>query len=125
MSLSVSLYGPETTEKCECVSCGNEHTRQRSEQLWWRNITHNLNRMAEAAGIYRHTWRPEEIPITSAGELVEPLKEGLKRLLETPEEFTRFNPGNGWGSYEALVDFLKDYISACETHPEATVEVSR
>lgn len=23
------------------------------------NITHNLNAMAEAAGIYKHLWRPE------------------------------------------------------------------
>jgi len=30
------------------------------------NITHNLGAMAEAAGIYKHLWRPEEIGITKA-----------------------------------------------------------
>ena len=27
------------------------------------NVTHNLNRMAEAAGFYKEVWRPEEIGI--------------------------------------------------------------
>lgn len=34
------------------------------------NITHNLNAMAEAAGIYRQIWRPEEIGIKTAVELI-------------------------------------------------------
>ena len=41
------------------------------------NITHNLNEMAEAVGIYTHLWRPEEIAYTKAGELVKPLRQGL------------------------------------------------
>src|SRR6266496_3980933 len=46
-------------------------------ELYWRNITHNLNTMADAAGIYKHLWRPEELGITKAGELIAPLAAGL------------------------------------------------
>jgi signal transduction histidine kinase len=31
--------------------------------LFVSNITHNLNIMADKAGIYQHLWRPEEIGI--------------------------------------------------------------
>jgi len=34
------------------------------------NITHNLNRMAQAAGIYEALWCPDEIGITKAAQLI-------------------------------------------------------
>lgn len=89
------------------------------------NITHNLNSMAEAAGIYKHLWRPEEIGITKAGQLVEPLRDGLALLLSDPERFKEFDPENRWGDYDGLVDFVRSYKAACEENPNATVCVSR
>jgi hypothetical protein len=47
------------------------------DEVYTANITHNLNRMAKEAGIYKHLWRPDEIGITLAGELIEPLQSGL------------------------------------------------
>ena len=89
------------------------------------NITHNLNKMADAAGIYKHLWRPEEIEITKAAQLIEPLREGLALLLSDPERFKEFDPENKWGDYDGLVDFVRSYLAACEENPNATVEVSR
>ena len=89
------------------------------------NITHNLGDMADAAGIYTHLWRPEELGITKAGQLIAPLKEGLERLLATPEQFKALNPANGWGSYDGLVEFVTEYLTACEAHPDSIVSVSR
>jgi len=89
------------------------------------NITHNLNKMAEKAGIYKHLWQPEELGITKASELVEPLKAGLKALKTDPEWYKTFEPENGWGSYEGLVGFVEQYIEACEANPGAMVEVGR
>lgn len=89
------------------------------------NITHNLNTMADAAGIYEHLWRPDEIEITKAKELIEPLREGLHKLKLEPEKYKAFNPENGWGSYEGLVKFVEDYLNACYQYPEATVTADR
>src|SRR5690242_20071192 len=50
-----------------------------------RNITHNLNAMAGEAGIYKHLWRPEELGITHARQLIEPLRAGLELLRSDPE----------------------------------------
>jgi len=89
------------------------------------NITHNLNKMAHAAGIYEALWRPEEIGITKASQLIEPLMKGLKLLQKNPERFKKHNPENGWGTYEGLVDFVRCYLQACVETPDADVEADR
>jgi len=89
------------------------------------NITHNLEKMAEEAGIYKHLWRPEELDIHKANELIEPLTEGLKVLKSNPAEFKRFNPENGWGNYEGLVEFVDRYLNACINFPDAEIRVWR
>jgi hypothetical protein len=89
------------------------------------NITHNLGEMAGAAGIYQHLWRPEEVGITTAAQLIEPLRAGLSVLESGPERFRQYNPSNGWGSYDGLVRFVREYLEACEENPEATVRAWR
>lgn len=96
-----------------------------SGELYWANITHNLNDMAEAAGIYNHLWRPDEIGITAARELIEPLAAGLQKLRGDPEYYRTFDAPNGWGRYENLVEFVEKYLAACREHPDATVRASR
>lgn len=93
--------------------------------LYSRNITHNLGKMADAAGIYHHLWRPDEIGVTKAHELVEPLTNGLSLLINDPDKFEAFNPENGWGCYDGLVAFVKDYLNACEEFPTANVRACR
>jgi hypothetical protein len=68
MSLDVYLYGPPETADCQCPHCDNRHTRERREEYFSANITHNLNRMAGEAGVYLACWRPGELlaPETSA-----------------------------------------------------------
>ena len=94
-------------------------------ELYHRNITHNLNTMADKAGIYNELWRPDEIGISVAKDLIEPLREGLHRLKSDPEYYQQFNPENGWGSYDTLIRFVSDYLDACYMYKDAKVEVSR
>jgi len=96
-----------------------------SNEVYAANITHNLNTMADKANLYKPLWRPEELDITKAHQLIEPLSAGLSLLKSNPAYFTRFNPSNGWGDYDGLVSFVEGYLKACEQYPEAEVEVSR
>lgn len=89
------------------------------------NITHNLNKMASEAGLYEPLWRPGEVGITKAEQLIEPLTIGLGKLKADPAKFMKLNPSNGWGSYEGLVRFVEAYLSACHDWPNANVRVSR
>jgi hypothetical protein len=98
---------------------------EESETVYSANITHNLGKMAGEAGIYLPLWRPDEIGVTKASQLIAPLREGLGLLCREPERFKALNPENGWGNYEGLVHFVANYLVACEEYPDAEVGVSR
>ena len=95
------------------------------DYVFTSNITHNLGAMAREAGLYEPLWRPEEIGITHASQLIDPLREGLTHLLAEPDRMQEFNPENGWGTYEGLIRFTAGYLAACEQWPDAVIEVSR
>ena len=97
----------------------------RPTNVFQYNITHNLGEMADKAGIYKHLWRPEELGITHAAELIEPLSAGLQRMKDNPDHFKKFEPENGWGSYYDFVPWIEKYIKACKENPDAEIEVSR
>jgi len=96
-----------------------------TNMVYTANITHNLSYMAKEAGIYECLWRPEDIGISIASELIEPLIMGLRKMKSDPEIFKVFNPSNGWGNYEGLVSFVEEYLNACKQFPEAEVSVWR
>lgn len=81
--------------------------------------------MAEEAGIYQACWRPEEIGITKASQLIEPLREGIEKMKSDPARFEKHNSPNGWGLYKHFLPWLERYLEACESHPDANVSVSR
>lgn len=93
--------------------------------LYDSNITHNLNTMAEEAGVYKHIWYPEELGIDYAVKLIEPLLKAQSDMTKDPDRFKKHNPENGWGNYETLLDFIKHYVQACIEHPKALVRVWR
>ncbi len=107
MSLDVSLHAPRMTEVFDA------------------NITHNLGEMAQAAGIYKHLWRPEEVGASKAHHLIEPLREGLERLKSDPPKYAAFNATNSWGTYDQFVPWVEKYLNACIENPDADISVSR
>jgi hypothetical protein len=98
---------------------------ENGQDLYWRNITHNLSKMAGTAGLYECLWRPEEIGITTAHQLIEPLSKGIAFLAMHYHICKMDNPPNGWGTWEGLYDFCCDYLKACVQNPLATVRVCR
>jgi len=75
--------------------------------------------------VYQARWRPEEIEITKAAQLIEPLGNRLAWLKENEVEARKHDAPNGWGRYESFVPWIERYLEACKAHPEATIEVSR
>jgi hypothetical protein len=95
------------------------------QYVYTANITHNLNRMAVAAGIYDACWRPENIKAEKAKDIIPLLEAGLTHLKKRPTHFEKFNASNGWGTYEQFVPWVERYLEACRKFPEAKIEVSR
>jgi hypothetical protein len=120
MSLDLRLTSTvSNTVECTCSCCGHTHTKEEFEVYFDYNITHNLNKMAEAAGIYNHLWHPQKIGICYARDLIEPLKSGLKKLKDNPAYYRKYEPENGYGKYENLVKCVELYLQACIDHPDA------
>lgn len=117
-------------EEYDCIYPGRVPCKVRGQAaetttLYHSNITHNLLDMAGAAGIYPVLWRPDEYGYVKAKQLIAPLRTGLETLRDNPEVYKKYNPKNGWGSYETLVSFVDKYLQACIKYPKATIRVSR
>lgn len=117
----------------------------RNSYIYTDNITHNLNTMADEAGLYEALWRPykllagynipendyeaeiefEDKNPVYAKDIINHLRIGLKNLVNNPEKYQKLNPENGWGSYEGLIEFTHNYLNACINNPDAQVTVSR
>jgi hypothetical protein len=80
--------------------------------------------MAASVGIYSCLWRPGEIGIVKANQLIEPIMAGLVLLKSVPEKYMAFDDPSGWGTYEQFVAWLEEYLDACKNYPNATVSVS-
>lgn len=121
MSLDFYLKNPEKTKKT-CYHCNSEYEEQ--EEIYSRNITHNLWAMASEAGIYEALWHPDRIWVTKANELIEILRKWLKELKENEPRFRKFDSPNGWWTYENFIPFVASVLNACENNPEALVFTS-
>ena len=95
------------------------------------NITHNLGKMASEVKLnndktlYDVLWRPDEHGFESAGDIVDYLYIGWRELVRSPEKYKTYNPENGWGSYEGLVEFVRKYHAACMENLKAQVQICR
>lgn len=123
MSLNFYLKDTSKEHPCICCECGHEHTNLYSKELFCANITHNLIDMAQAADIYKLLWLPDEIGVTHAKQIIEPLEKALKLLENKKERFVIYNPENGWGDYVGFFKFCTRVLAACKEFPEAQIEV--
>lgn len=98
---------------------------ERTDTVFHANITHNLNTMAQAAGLYELLWRPDELGLSKAKFLIEPMEVGLRSLKQCPDHFKKYNPKNGWGNYDQLLSFVEKYLAACKEWPDAEIIISR
>jgi hypothetical protein len=100
-------------------------TKTKPVEVFSANITHNLGAMAEAAGIYRHLWQPDELGISHASQLIKPLERGLAKMKAEPDEYRKHDAPNGWGKYDHFIPWIERYIEACKQDPDATINISR
>ena len=107
MSLTIYLHDPTSTYK--------------TGSLWDGNITSNLARMANEAGVYESLWNPNID--RQAKDLIPELEKSLKELKDNPTYYKKFNPSNGWGSYDGLVEFVTSFLEACHNYGLARIEI--
>ena len=140
MSLDVTLY------RNYHVSYDEGKTLEpKTENVYSANITHNLGKMADAAGLYEALWRPyqlkegynipeedhiaewqfEETNTVQAYEIIPIIEKGLKDMKDRPKHYEKFNSPNGWGMYHNFVPWIEKYLKALKEYPESFVECDR
>lgn len=140
MSLDVTLY------RTYLVSYDEGKTLEpQRESLYHANITHNLGKMADAAGLYEALWRPhrlkpgynipeddydaeyefEEANTVRAHEIIEIIEKGLEDMKTRPKYYEKFNSPNRWGLYKNFVPWIEKYLAALKEFPEAQVVCDR
>lgn len=96
-----------------------------TNEFWHENITHNLNEMASGCvswdgfSLYQLLWG-ESLPNFKKWTYISHLSECLNILKNDPKHFKKFNPENGWGTYEQLCKFVEDFIKALIDMPEGS-----
>ena len=90
-----------------------------TNEIFDGNITHNLCEMASHVIIpggytlYDLLWKPSINTITQ--EYIDSVKKGLEYLNSHKEDLEQYNPSNGWGSYETLLDFTQSFIASLDS----------
>ena len=93
-----------------------EYTSTDSELLHV-NITHNLAKMAkqceiDGISLYDVLWHPDEVLINGEPSIsyCQNLFILYRELKAHREKYEKFNPPNGWGSYDGLLKALRKII---------------
>lgn len=100
-------------------------TMNKPVEVFSSNITHNLNRMVAALGVYQEIWKSETVGINFAHQLIPVLQDAIYKMKNNPEFYQAFNSPNGYGTYSDLLAWLEEYLSACKQYPEAVITVTR
>lgn len=98
-----------------CDACGREAGEQ--EAL---NYTSNMAPAWREAGAQIHDWNDRPV-----SDCMAELERAIRNVTARPEEFVRFEPGNGWGDVETMLRWLREIRAMFEAHPRAKVTVSR
>lgn len=107
--------------------------KKEEDRKWVASITHNMNKMAQKIFVsenketlYDYVWRPEELGREiDTKEMVKILTKGIYIMISKRKSLLRYEPENGWGSYDSFLKFLIEYKEACEDNPRCVIEASR
>lgn len=97
---------------------------QDEETVYSNNMTHNLSKMANKAGIYDVLWN-YDVENKKPIETVDVLVKGYKKMIANPEKYKQLSSENGWGTYERFLPFISEHIKACLDFPNATISISK
>lgn len=91
----------------------------REVEIFDRNITYNLSKMYYKCidGGFN------ALNGMSCKDALPILNKAINDLIDNQEEYEKLNPENGWGSYDGLLEVLKDMRNCCEENKDGIIEV--
>lgn len=89
-----------------------------TNNFWHGNMTHNLGKMASHVQcsarftLYDLLWRPAEHGFNQVTqEYIDGILEGYMNVKNHKSDLIQYNAPNGWGTYENMINFLRDLAS--------------
>jgi hypothetical protein len=70
-------------------------------------------------------WRPDEHGLETTDSIVGYITVGVRYMEEHAADLEQYNPSNGWGSYDWLLNFARCVGSACLFNPGCKIEANR
>ena len=84
------------------------------------NITYNVSRMVlEACGVTYRWFDGME-----CAKALPILHFAWRNLKRNPPHFRRFEPDNGWGTYEQFMPYMTRFYAMARLHPTGIIRVS-
>lgn len=103
-----------------CPHCGQFLN---GEEVYLKNITHNLSKMAREAG-FGVLWEyPEESGIRKVKQLIPYIEHGIKELESNPEKYKKFSASNGLGTYEQFIPWLKELLENMYINEDCNIKI--
>ena len=92
---------------------------KREVEIFDRDITYNLSKMYYKCidGGFK------ALNGMSCKDALPILNKAINDLIDNQEEYEKLNPENGWGSYDGLLEALKDMRNCCEENKDGIIEV--
>lgn len=100
----------------ECPACGRPR-----EDVVAMNITHNVSPMWRLVGVRDALYESHG---RLAEETLPALRAGVATMRERIVDCRALNPPNGWGDADRALEWLGEWLEACERYPRARIRVS-
>ena len=85
---------------------------------WVSHTSNTAAMMKEVCGSYPSDWDGRR-----CADMYPVLMQGASLLLQYPQRYRQFEPGNGWGTVESTAKFLRRIADNCDKFPTAVIEV--
>ena len=121
--MSLDIYLTYHYPQCDC--CGRE---VEDKEVWTGNITHNLTEMAKhvqagqsTASLYDLLWGDNYSKNNEAWEYWGGLAKCIEYMELNKDDLRGYEPENGWGDFDTLLRFTREFYNACVQYEDATV----
>ena len=91
----------------------------RTVNVFYLNVPTCYKPIAEKVGILDYIWKPNELGISKAEQLISPLTIGLQLLESVPGHF-----GVAQETLDDFVECVRKYLAACEQNPDAEISAT-
>lgn len=90
--------------------------KKKEVEIYDANITYNLADMYYKA--IDNELGLRKLDNIKCCEAVEILSKAIEDMVNNKKEYEKMNPANGWGSYDGLLNKLREMLEVCEKNPD-------